>query len=620
MSEKIKLPARLFRAGEIDVGNLSEGGEDGRLVALVFSTEEPVLRFFGFEILGHDDGEVDMTRLASGRAALLTDHVQTIDSQVGVVEQAWVEGGRGRAIVRFGKSARADEILTRVRDGEITGVSVGYEITRLTHVGERDNEPLIRAHWRPFEITLCPVPADPSVGIGRATDGDKEIQLKIERKKKVKEMPNKIEKDKVEGERGKAPATLVSSHQADLRSERARVGEIRAMARKFKMSDDVVDEAINGDTSVGDFQRMILDEMGSESAEATRSSNGKVGLSEKEIKQFSLMRAIRYLSNPNDKRAFEAAAYEIEVSQAAEEVLGRSAKGLLVPADILAHQDFMRAQTAGIASEGGALVATDHMDGSFIGLLRKRSALTRLGVRSLSGLQGNVDIPRQTGGGIAYWVGEGVGPTDSQLAFDSLGMTPHTLAAAVPMTRRVVAQASSDMEMLVRDDLIKIMALEMDRVGINGDVDVDAPDGLLDAAINDVDFITAGQPTWAEIVAMESEIGADDADIETMKYLFNAAMRGHLKSTPKASGTAEFIMKGSEVNGYETITSNNSPTGGVVLGNWSDFIIGLWSGLDLTVDAATLASTGGLYVRAFQDLDFGVRHPESFAYGRDYHI
>lgn len=626
MTEKIKVPARQVRAGVLEARAPDGGDGEDRRVTLTFSSEAPVARhyilesgeeFVGLEVLGHAEGEADLTRLASGRAALLTDHAQTIDSQVGVVEKAWIEEGRGRAIVRFGKSARASEILDRVRDGEISGVSVGYEIVSLSQVGEDNGQPIIRAHWRPYEITLCPVPADPSVGIGRAADGDIQIPLTLDRKKEGSDMTTKTENTVETTETRTAPTAPAKPEGKDLmQAERARVREIRSLGRKFKMSDEKVDAAIDNDTTVDQFQRSILDEMGSAAAEATRSKDSMIGMTDKEVSEFSLIRAIRYLANPTDKRAIEAAKFEIEVSQAAEEKLGRSAKGLLVPADVLARQDFVRSQAAGDANKGAALVATDHMDGSFIGLLRKRAALTRLGVRTLSGLQGNVDIPRQTGGGTAYWVGEGFGPTESDLTFDNMSLTPHTLAAAVAITRRAMQQASPDIEALVRDDLINVLALEMDRVGINGDADTDAPDGLLDAAINTVDFAAAGAPTWAEVVQMESEIGADDADVDGMKYAFNATMRGHLKSTPKVAGTAEFIMNGREVNGYESVTSNNSPAGGMLLGNWTDFVIGLWSGLDLTVDTATLASSGGVYVRAFQDMDFGVRHAESFCHGR----
>ena len=145
-----------------------------------------------------------------------------------------------------------------------------------------------------------------------------------------------------------------------------------------------------------------------------------------------------------------------------------------------------------------------------------------------------------------------------------------------------------------------------------------APDGLLDHSITDVDFAAAGAPTWAEVVEMETKIAADDADVEGMKYAFNANMRGWLKSTPKVAGEAKFMLEGQELNGYGSVTSNNTPAAGLLFGNWMDFIIGMWSGLDLTVDTATLAASGGVHLRAFQDVDFGLRHDKSFSYGRDH--
>ncbi len=625
MSEQIKVPARLFRAGQIDVTTPDPDKEDDRRVELSFSSEEPVLRHFrlsngkvlrAYEVLGHEDGEVDLAQLSSGRAPLLTDHAQTIDSQVGLIDRVWIRDGKGYAAPRFGKGARASEVLARVRDGEITGVSAGYEVLSLTRVGERDGLPILRARWRPYEITLCPIPADPTVGIGRSADGDTEIQIPLDIETKGPDMTGTTET--TTETRAKPAAPNQVTNEDLMRQERARVKDINTMGRKFGMSDADIDAAIENETSVASFQRSILDKMDSADAEGTRAKNAEVGLSTKEVKQFSLARAVDFLIDPTSRAKREAAAFEIEVSEAAQDKLGRSAKGILVPNDILASQDFSRAQNTGTPSAGGALVGTEHMDGSFIGLLRKRAALTRLGVRTLSGLSDNISIPRQTGGATADWVNEGGNPADSESTFDAVTATPHTLAGAVPMTRRFRLLSSPDGEGLVRDDLIKALALEVDRVGINGDANPAAPQGLLDQPITDVDFATAGQPTWQEIVAMESAISADDADVEAMKYLFNAQMRGHLKSTPKVAGTAEFIMKGKDVNGYDSVTSNNSPAGGAILGNWSDLIMCMWSGLDLTVDTATLASSGGIYLRAFQDLDFINRHDESFAYGRDY--
>lgn len=616
----IKVPGRSYRAGEFDMAAPPEvvGVEpDERRVTLAFSSEEPVVREYDIsgqatlclEVLGHGDGEVDFSRLEGGRAPLLVDHVQNVDSQVGVVERFWIENGRGYAVVRFGKSVRASEILSRVRDGELSGVSVGYEVLALTPAGARDGMPVLRARWRPYEITLCPVPADATVGVGRSADAaEREFSVSL---------PNE-EQDMTTPNPAAAPAPAeVKAPAPDLSAERARVRAIRALGKRFDMPDDKVDAAIEEGRSEADFQKAVLDEMASDETNATRARNTKIGLSDKEVRAFSLMNAIRYLANPNDKRAREAAAFEIEVSAAAESTLKRSAQGLLVPADILSSQNFTRAVGVGTPNtNASALVATDHLDGSFIGMLRKKAALTRLGVRTLTGLVGNVDIPRQASGATAHWVGENGAPDTSLVGFNSVAMSPHTLAGAVPITRRALMQSTPDIEFLIRDDLISVLGLEIDRVGINGSADPDAPEGLLDYAINQVAFGVPGAPTWAEIVELESAIAADDADVESMRYVMRPGFRGVLKSTPKVAGTAEFLMQGNEVNGYGVVASNNGPAAGAILGNWSDLILAMWSGLDLTVDTSTLAASGGMVLRAFQDVDFGVRHAESFVHGQ----
>lgn len=630
---KVKIPGRLLRAGEFTLDGPppdpdAPGAQDGdeRRVTLAFSSEEAVAREFEgenfLEVLGHADGEADLSRLDSGRAPLLVDHVQNVDSQIGVVERAWIEGGRGRAVVRFGKSARAQEILDRVRDGELSGVSVGYEITALNRDGAgTDGLPILRANWRPYEITLCPVPADPTVGVGRADDPperDLEIQGDETRgdaapgddetRGDAAAIEEENMTDKVAAEARKAD---------DLAAERARVKAIRTLGKRFDMPDEKVDDAIEAGRSEEEFQRDVLDEIGSEEAEETRSRQTKIGLTRKEVQKFSLLRAVQYLANPTNAALRKAAAFEIEVSEAAQSALGRSARGLLVPADILSAGDFVRAVGVGSPNtNAGALVATDHQAGSFIEMLRKRAALTRLGVRTLTGLQGNVDIPRQASGATAHWVGENGAPDTSLVGFNTVALTPHTLAGAVPVTRRALIQSSPDIEALIRDDLIQTLALEIDRVGINGSADTDAPDGLLDAAITAATFADPGEPTWLEVVDLEAKLAADDADVAEMRYVMRPGMRGYLKGTPKVAGAAQFLMEGDEVNGYQAVVSNNGPAAGMILGNWSDLILAMWSGLDLTVDTATLAASGGLVMRAFQDVDFGVRHAKSFVHGQ----
>jgi HK97 family phage prohead protease len=171
---KLEIPARLYRAGTVERASAPADPaiEDDRRVRLSFSSEAPVERWFGFEVLGHRDGECDLSRLAAGVMPLLADHRATLDNLIGTVESAEIVEGRGVAVVRFGKSARASEILARVRDGEITAVSVGYRINKAERAGERDGIPIFRAtDWTVLEVSLVPMPADETVGIGRAAEG-----------------------------------------------------------------------------------------------------------------------------------------------------------------------------------------------------------------------------------------------------------------------------------------------------------------------------------------------------------------------------------------------------------------------------------------------------------------
>ncbi|MBP7001713.1 phage major capsid protein [Amaricoccus sp.] len=629
----LQIPARLYRAGKVERAVAPDpaaesSGEDDRRIRLSFSSETAVERLFGFEVLGHRDGEIDLSRLAAGVMPLLADHRATLDSQVGTVESAEIAEGRGVAVVRFGKSARASELLARVRDGEISGVSVGYRIDKAERAGERDGIPVYRAtRWTPFEISLVSLPADETVGIGRAEPSMETITLTLTERASPMTTPVPAAvaapaDPAVAAEAARAAAEPKSADQVG--PERARIRDITTMGRKFGLPDAEVEAAIDGGTTVAAFQRKVLDHLASGDKTPIRSGAAKIGMTEGEVRRYSLVNAINYLANPTDAKFRAAAGFEIEASEAAAEKMRTTPKGLMIPADVLTRADFAAGKraadlTAGSATAGSDLIATDLLSGSFIDLLRRKSAIMRANPTMLGGLVGNIAIPRQTGGATAYWVGEDSAPTQSGAAFDQVTMTPHTVGAFTEISRRLLLQSSVDVEALVRRDLATVIALAIDGVALNGSADTDAPDGLKDYAtpINAVDFAASGAPTFAEIVAMESAIAADDADVDSMAYIFNATLRGYFKTTPKVSGHPVFVMgDDGQVNGYRSIVSNQAAAGDVWLGNWADFVIGMWSGLDLTVDPYTAATTGAVRVIAFQDVDFAIRHAESFCYGR----
>ena len=362
----------------------------------------------------------------------------------------------------------------------------------------------------------------------------------------------------------------------------------------------------------------------------------ELGIGVKDLARFSFTNAIRAMVFPNDSAAQRAAGLEREISEAASKAYGVQPRGFFIPSEVLSYRDpdararGKRDLVVGTDTAGGHTVATDLLASSFIDLLRNRAAMLRVGTL-LTGLRGNVDIPKLSGSATAYWLAENEDTTESQQTFSQVQMTPHTVAAMTDLSRRIILQSSLDIEGLVRSDLALVLGLEIDRVAINGTGSSGEPTGILNTSgIGDVaGGLNGAAPDWADIVNLESQVAIDNADVGTLYYATNSRVRSKLKVTEKASGTAAFVWPDSEmVNGYQALVTNQVPhdldkgtsTGvcsAILFGNFADLLIGMWGGLDLVVDTATFSARGALRLVMFQDLDIAVRHPESFAAMQD---
>ena len=599
--------AELRRSATFDYADSVRAGEgeDDRALEFSFSSEAPVARFFGDEVLSHADSAVDLGRMNDG-APLLWNHDP--DRQIGVVERAWVDGTkkRGMVRVRFSRSAFAEEKLQDVRDGILRNVSVGYRINDAAPI--RDGEGIVATSWTPFEVTMTPVPADASVGVGRSLQPEAAAQAATPPTPKPPVEDTNID---IEAVRAQAAA-----------DERARVASITSLCREHK-ADDLAQGLIERGASEGDAMKEILASIAKRAkqpatpaapaAQPVAGGSADIGLSDKEAQSYSFLRAIRAQAFPNDRAAYEAAGFEREVSAAVEKRLGVSARGYLVSNEVL-----QRDLTVGTAASAGDLVFTDARPGSFIELLRNRLALNTLGVTMLTGLNGPVAIPRQTAGATAYWVAEKGAPSESNPQVDQVNMTPKTLGAYTEFSRRLLLQSSIDVETMVRNELATVIALEIDRAALYGLGNTNQPLGLkLITGINTENF-GAASPTYAELVAMETSINADNADIGAMSYLTNSTRYGAFKTTSKIGSEAQFVLEpGGTVNGYPVVRSNQVASGDVFFGVWNQMLMGMWGALDLQVNPYALDTSGGVRVVALQDVDVAVRHPESFTRGND---
>ena len=582
--------------------------EESRTVELAFASEQPYERWWGVEILDLGQPSVRLGRLTSG-GPLLMDH----DSRdhIGVIESVQIGADRvGRAVVRFGKSARAEEVFQDVKDGIRRNVSVGYMIHKAQLVETNDETDTYRVtDWEPFEISLVSVPADASVGIGRSANDESPVQIIT---KETKIMDINVEEVR---------ASAIAEAQ---KGEQARTKEIIAMGEQFKGhgADKIAAECLRDGKTVEETRSAILAHIASKPL-----PTADIGMSREEAKRFSFVRAINALANPGDRRAQEAAQFEREASDAVSAKMGRAAQGFYVPVEVQ-QRDLL----VGTATAGGNTVATNLLAANFIDLLRNKLAVAGLGAQFLTGLVGQIAIPRQTSGATAYWVAENGAPTESQQAFDQVAMSPKTVGAFTDISRKLLLQSSIDVEGFVRNDLATVLALAIDLAAVNGSGSSNQPTGVLNTS--GIGSVAGGAnglaPTWAHIVDLETQVAVANADVGTLGYLTNAKVRGKLKGTSKVSGQNGFVWDDGDMplNGYRAGVSNQVPSNltkgtssgvcsAILFGNFADLIIGQWGSLDLMVDPYTGSTAGTVRVVALQDVDIAVRHAESFAAMKD---
>ena len=578
------------RAMEMDMSPIDE---DSRTVRIAISSEEPVERSFGKEVLDHSESAIDLSFLASGRAPLLLDHDP--EKQIGVVESVELDGKsrRLRAKVRFGKGELAREAFSDVVDGIKANISVGYSISKMDR-DRNDRETYRASSWKPVEASLVSIPADMTVGVGRSSEPSNKPVIKTS-------FVEENTMSEVDIEAVKAEAQQTAQRNA------AQIVELGSRHNQGEMARKAIAEG----RSIEEFRGELLENIGSQRA----LEDQEVGMTNQEVKKFSLARAVNALANPTDRRAQEAAAFEFECSRAAADQYGTTAQGIMLPAEVL--RTWKRDMNSG---DDAALFSDDFRGGDFIDALRNQSSVMQAGARMLGGLSGDVKIPKKTAASTAAWIStEGGDATESEMTVGQVSLAPKTLGAFTDVTRQLLIQSSLDVEGLIRDDLSRALAIAIDKAGLEGTGSAGQPTGILNTTgVNTVTAFAGANPTFAEVVSLETAVAEDNALLGNLSYIMPASMYGALKTTEKASGTAQFVVEpGGSINGYRGIVSNQATAGNLYFGNFDDLLIGMFGGLDLTVDPYTMSKSGTIRLVALQSVDMAVRHAVSFAFGND---
>lgn len=416
-----------------------------------------------------------------------------------------------------------------------------------------------------------------------------------------------------------------------------KIGEAKALRAELdqakteaKEANDFYLAARDGDVEVTDTGKKIL-----QAADGSLA----IGMSAREVQNYSLLRMVRAVAamQTGDSQAMNQAGLELEASRAMADKLGRNPKGFYVPWDVMISPVSARGgalriqntQRVGDPTTGGYLVQTELLAASFIDVLRNKMVTRQAGANVLTGLVGDIDIPKKTATSTAYWLGEGTSPTKSTLNFGQIEARPRTVGAYSQLGRKFIKQSSLDAEMMFRDDLASTLAIAIDAAGLHGLGAANQPLGI--QYTTGIGLVVGGTdgaaPDWADIIDLEAEVSIDNADIGALAYITNAKVRGKLKKTLVTATYGDRMIWGDgaqPLNGYPAFVTNQVSStlvkgssgpvcSAIFFGNWADLVYCFWGGLDILVDPYTNSTNGDVLITAMQDVDVVVRRAQSFA-------
>lgn len=279
----------------------------------------------------------------------------------------------------------------------------------------------------------------------------------------------------------------------------------------------------------------------------------------------------------------------------------------------------------------GALVAPVDFP-RLVDLLRAKSLTQSLGVQLVDTMHGaNYSLPRITAGATAYFVSEGNAGSESNAAVNQVTFTPHSMTAWTDVSRTLMKTSGGNARTIAIRDLMATLAVELDRVTLNGSGAGAEPEGIIpNAQVNIVALGTnGGAPTRAAMIAAEKVVGQSNADVGPLAWVSNAEVRAKMRATELGTDTGRFLWsdEGTILQWPAYVTANcphtlskGTATGtlsALILARWESITVGTWGSVDLLEDPYSLGSSGNLRLRVFLDCDVKPRHPEAVAVLKD---
>lgn len=631
-------------------------GQD-MVVDMAFASDLPYERWWGIEILDCSPAAVRLDRVNDGGAILFNHDWNDLRGHH-VPASVRCDADRvvrGKAMISW--ATDSGRTIRLIEGGHLTKASVGYEIHQVIEQSTGKNKeaisrtldgrlfdrvltranreapgdlaafrraldaaagPFERASdepdtyrvidWEPLENSLVTVPADASVGVGRMAE--QRAEPAAEAPKPQEPTPEKhMEKIEVVD----APVDVALIEKNATAAAQKRINELAALGDQFADFDakPMAEQAIRNGEPVAEFTKRLMDHISKRGTKWTP----EVGLRETETKRFSVLRAVRAMVDGDWKDA----GFEREVSRQVELNMQRSGiqragtgKGFFIPVEVQ-----KRDMSVGVAANGGNMVGTELRPTEFIEMLRAEQMATKLGVRTLTGLVGNLDVTKMTGASTAYWLAtESTATTESQQTLGLVQFRPKTVAALVDVTRLLQMQSSPSADMLVSEDLAIQLALAKDIALFSGPGTGGQPTGILSTA--GIGAVTGTSLGYPGIIEFQTDVAAANALSADCAYVAHQGVAGLLKQRVRFAGTDSPLWDGNilegKVDGFGSHGTPQMAAATMLFGNFRRGVLQAeWGVLEIDVNPYANFAAAISSIRALLTCDVGVRIPGAFS-------
>jgi HK97 family phage major capsid protein len=624
-----------FAIRAVHIERLKAADEDDVTYRVSLSSEAPIRDWSWAppNVLVHEKSAVDLSGVTERGLPLFTNHnAHSLASMVGRIVNIRLDNKRLVGELKF-SSANPDAAMVRgmVDEGTLTDMSIRAEPLKIQRNEGADGktEVVKWLRWRPVEGSVVGIGADQSIGIGRQVtettataegadmaDGNETAGAEASVARGSGEATTRIEAGRQE-----ADANFAAEN------EKRRVQAIRNLAKVNGIGEDTVQAWVTRGSDLNAVADDILS-IHKQRGESKPQSISALGLSGRETTQYSLCRAI-LAAHSND---WKNAGFELECHNAIAERSNKPQERghFYVPLEVQRRstpfdgQSFFerngqnfghlaRDLNVGTAGAGGFLVQTSNA--SFDELLRNISFAFRMGATRLTGLRDNITIPRQSAAATAEWLtSETAGATESQQTFVQLSMAPKTVGAYTEVSRKLLLQASIDVEGLVNADLAAVAALAVDSASVNGTGTSGQPLGLLN--VTGVGSVSGSSLGFAGILETQTDLATGNVMPLRGGYVTTPTVAGLMMAEVMFSNTASPLWVGNIWNGnmmgFPAMSTNQMPAGTMIFGDWSKLVVGEWGVLEIDTNPYASFAAGIIGVRALYSVDVGVRYPVAF--------